>query len=155
MSNTKLQLYVAVAEIAASVAVVASLAFVVISLNQNTEAVQSANDNFLYQLESSRMADVTSNSDMAELVYRANSGEELSGSEKFRFEFWVLRQVNIWDLAFNRHSEGMMPPSQWRAWDDSFRSTVVSRLSKETWDRYSSYYGREFRNHVDAAYAEQ
>jgi len=128
---------------------------VIISLNQNTVSIQSANDNFLYQLEDARMADVTSNFDMADLVFRGISGEEMSAAEKFRFEYWVLRQVNEWELAFNRHREGMMPPSQWRSWDASFKSTVIARLSKETWDRSGHYYGAEFTNHVAAAYAER
>lgn len=97
-----MQIYVATAEIVASAAVVASLVFVVISLNQNTAAIQSANDNFLYQPEGARLADVTINSDMAD-----------------------------------------------------FKSTVIGRLSRETWNRSSSCYGTEFRDHVEAAYAEQ
>jgi hypothetical protein len=155
VSKTNIKLYVAAAEIVASVAVVASLVYVVISLNQNTAAIQSANDNFLYQLEDARMADATNNSDMADLFFRASSGEVLSQAEQFRYEYWVLRQVNFWELAFTRHREGMMPPSQWLSWDASFRSTVIARLPRETWNRSSSWYGMAFRDHVEAAYAAQ
>jgi len=147
--------YVAVAEIVASVAVVASLVFVVISLNQNTVAVQISNDNFLYQLEDARMAGVTSDPGMADLFYRATSGEELSHAERFRYEYWVLRQVNVWEIAFIRYRDGLMPASQWQSWDQSLSSTVTSRLSHETWMRYGKGYRAEFRNHVEAAYAAQ
>ena len=155
MSNANMKSYVAAAEIVASVAVVASLVFVVISLNQNTAAIQSANDNFLYQLEDARMADITGSSEMADLLFRVSRGEVLSEAERFRYEYWVLRQVNFWELAFTRHEEGMMPPSQWISWDASFRSTVIARLPRETWNRSNAWYGQAFRTHVDAAYAEQ
>ena len=153
MFKSDIKLYVAVAEIIASVAVVASLVFVVVSLNQNTMAVQAINDNFLYQLEDSRMADITSNPDMADLFYRASSGEQLSEAELFRYEYWVLRQLNIWEIAFIRHRDGLMPSSQWQSWDASLSWAVTSRLSYETWSRYRLAYRSEFRSHVDAAYA--
>ena len=155
MSNKDIKLYVAVAEIVASVAVVASLVFVVVSLNQNTAGVQASNDNFLYQLEDARMADVTSDKEMADLFFRASSGAELSESERFRYEYWVLRQLNVWEIAFIRYRDGLMPASQWQSWDESLSSTVTSRLSIETWNRNRTGYRSEFRSHVDAAYAAQ
>lgn len=155
MSKTDIKLYVAVAEIVASVAVVASLVFVVVSLNQNTMAVQASNDNFLYQLEDARMADITSDPEMADVFYRASSGEELSQAELFRYEYWVLRQLNVWEIAFIRYRDGLMPASQWQSWDESLSSTVISRLAHETWLHYRTGYRSEFRNHVDAAYAAQ
>ena len=155
MSKTNINLYVAIAEIGASVAVVASLVFVVVSLKQNTMAVQASNDNFLYQLEDARMADITSDREMADLFYRASSGGELSQAELFRYEYWVLRQLNTWEIAFIRYRDGLMPAPQWRSWDESLSFTVTSRLSHETWTNYRSRYRSEFRSHVDAAYAAQ
>ena len=155
MSKRDIKNYVAVAEIVASVAVVASLIFVVVSLNQNTVAVQVSNDNFLYQLEDARMADVTSDPEMADVFYRASSGEELSEAERFRYEYWVLRQLNVWEIAFIRYRDGLMPASQWQSWDESLSWTVPSRLSHETWTQYRTGYRAEFRSHVDAAYAAQ
>jgi len=155
VSKPDLKLYVAAAEIVTSVAVVASLVFVVLSLNQNTAAIQAGNDNFLYQLEDSRMADMTSNPEMADLFFRASSGAELSEAEQFRYQYWVLRQVNVWEIAFIRHLDGLMPASQWQSWDKSLSSIVTSRLSQDTWDAYSFTYRSEFKDHVDAAFAAQ
>jgi hypothetical protein len=152
VSKTKIELYVAIAEISASVAVVVSLVFVVVSLNRNTAAVQASNDNFLYQLEDARMAEITGNQEMADLFFRASSGEELGQAELFRYEYWVLRQLNIWEVAFIRYRDGLMPNSQWQSWDESLSSTVTARLSSETWNRYRNGYRSEFRSHVDAAY---
>ena len=101
----------ALAEIVASIAVAVSLILVVVSLNQNTAALQSINDNFLYQLQDSRLSDV-SNKDLSEVIAKALAGDQLDSAEQLRFDFWVTRELNMWELAFIRHQEGLMPPSQ-------------------------------------------
>jgi len=154
MRKTNVKILAAVAEIVASAAVVASLIFVVVSLNQNTAALRSINDNLIYELQDVRMADVSNNAELADIVVRARDGEELSEAEQLRFFFWVSRDLSAWELAFNRHREGMMPPAQWIAWDESFKANITSRLTQESWNSSKTGYGEEFKKHVDAAYAE-
>lgn len=155
MPKKDIRILAAAAEIVASVAVVASLVFVVVSLKQNTAALQSINDNFVYELQDERLANVSNNAELADLIVRARAGEALSEAEELRYEFWVTRDLNAWEIAFIRHTEGMMPPSQWTAWDESFKDTVVTRLPEDRWNRQRTGYGEDFKNHVDAAYAEK
>jgi len=155
MPKTDIRILAAGAEIVASVAVVASLIFVVISLNQNTAALQSINDNFVYELQNERLSNVSNNAELAEIVVRAAAGEELSEAEQLRYKFWVMRDLNAWEMAFIRHTEGMMPPSQWIAWDESFRNSVLSRMPDHFWNDERTGYGEDFQKHVDAAYAEK
>jgi hypothetical protein len=145
----------ATAEIIASIAVVVSLIFVVLSLNQNTAALRSVNDNLIYELQDERLADASNNAELADIVVRARAGEELSEAEQLQFFFWVSRDLATWELAFNRHREGMMPPAQWIAWDESFKANITSRLREETWNSSKIGYGGDFQKHVDAAYAQQ
>ena len=154
MPKTDIRTLASAAEIIASVAVVASLIFVVVSLKQNTAALQSINDNFIYELQDERLADVSDNAELAKIVAKAGAGEALSEVEQLRYDFWMYRHVSAWEIAFSRHAEGMMPPSQWIAWDESFKDSVIRRLPGESWVRMQTGYGDEFKNHVDAAYAE-
>ena len=155
MPRPDIRILAAGAEIVASVAVVASLIFVVASLKQNTAALQSINDNFVYELQNERLSSVSNNAELAEIVVRAAAGEELSETEQLRYEFWVMRDLNAWEMAYIRHAEGMMPPSQWIAWDESFRNSVLSRMPEEFWNNERTSYGENFQKHVDAAYAEK
>lgn len=50
-----------VLEIVASVAVIISLVFIIQSINQNAQVIQSSNDNFLYALHSQGLISATSN----------------------------------------------------------------------------------------------
>ena len=65
MQKFALKEWAAVAEIIAAVAVIISLVFVVQSINQNTAAVQSTNDNFIYDLQYARTRDIVSSPGMA------------------------------------------------------------------------------------------
>ena len=80
MPKTDIKTMAALAEIVASIAVAVSLILVVVSLNQNTAALQSINDNFLYQLQDSRLSDV-SNKDLSEVkcevLFAASKGDTL------------------------------------------------------------------------------
>ena len=154
MPRTDIRTWASAAEIIASVAVVASLIFVVISLRQNTAALQLNNDRFIYELQDQRLAIVSDNAELAELIVKARAGEELSDVEQLRYDFWVYRDLNAWEIAFSRHAVGLMPPSQWIAWDESFRDSVIRRLPEESWNRLRTGYGDGFKNHIDSVYAE-
>ena len=145
----------AIAEIIASIAVIVSLIFVIVSLNQNTAALQSINDNFLYELDNARLSDVNSDPGLAEIIVKARAAEPLGPAEELRLAFWNLRQLNMWELAFSRHNSGLMPPSQWEAWDGSFVKAITSDLPEEKWNERRDEYGEDFGRHVDAAYSDK
>jgi len=128
---------------------------VVISLRQNTEALQSINDNFIYDVQDEWLADASDNAELTGIVAKANAGESMNDVERLRYYYWVMRQLNLWEVAFIRNSEGVMPPSQWAASDKSFRYLVPSRMPEDTCNRENFGFGDGFRNHVDAAYAER
>lgn len=152
MARTDLNKLVAVAEILASVAVAVSLILLVISMNQNTAALRSNNDNFLYELQSARQSDVNNSPELAAIVVKAWAGDPLDPVEQMRFDAWITRELDMWELAFIRHEEGLLPPSQWDAWDVAL-SRVVFELPVATWQEWRSGYNKRFQEHVDAAYA--
>lgn len=126
----------------------------VASLRQNTETLQAINDNFIYQLQDERMAIVSENAELAAIIVKASAGDEMTEPERLRYNFWILRELSLWEVAFSRNSDGVMPPAQWAAWDSSFRRRVPAILPEEVWNDEKYGYGDEFRNHVDAAYAD-
>ncbi len=155
MANVDIKLVAASAEIIASIAVVISLIFVVNSIDQTTAALQSTNDNILYELQDERLSDVSSDGELASIIARFSAGEELTRSELVRFDNWSARELNMWELAFNRHKDGLLPPSQWDAWNDMFADGIPKRISQESWLRRRVQYGEDFADHVDAVYSDQ
>ena len=153
MKKTDIRTVAAWSEILASIAVIVSLAFVVISLNQNTAALQSLNDNFLYELQDSRMAAVESDVPLANIFVKVDAGETLSAEEETHYRYWNLRELNMWEIAFTRHQEGLMPPAQWEAWEMSFITGLIPWFPKEEWDSVAYGYGSEFQAYVEEVYA--
>ena len=90
-----------VAEIVATVAVVISLIFVVISLERNTAVMQASNDNFIYELQYGRVRDIVSSPGMASIYVKHRNGEDLSAEEKERF-YWADLQVKWYNSLIHK-----------------------------------------------------
>ncbi|MGI9222581.1 MAG: hypothetical protein ACR2QS_16255 [Woeseiaceae bacterium] len=155
MKKPDIQTLAAWSEILASIAVIVSLIFVIISLNQNTAALRAMNDNLLYQIQDARFSDANNDAELAEIALKRFKGEPISEIEDQRLFYWVVREVNLWELAYVRHSEGLMSPLQWETWDRNSVSNVLDTLPKKDWDQYLRQgYNPGFVEHVDAIYAE-
>ena len=153
MARANIKTIAATAEIVTSIAVVVSLLFVVYSIDQNTASLRSINDNFLYELQDEKLSDASNNGELASIIVRYHAGEELSQAEQARYGYWTTRHLNMWELAFNRYNEGLLPPNQWIAWDTMFAQTIPGDITKESWFRQRYGYGERFANHVDAIYS--
>ncbi|MDH3990400.1 MAG: hypothetical protein OEV34_14795 [Gammaproteobacteria bacterium] len=155
MSKKNLTSLAAIADIVASAAVVISLVFVVLSLNQNTEALRSSNDNYLYELMDQHLSDVQLDPNFAQIILKSASSEALSPEEELRLEIWIFRQLNTWELAFSRYQDGLMDPTDWSEWSETFSANILQLLSKEKWNQSKVGYGKDFVKYVDAIYADE
>jgi len=142
------------AEIVASVAVVVSLIFVVISLERNTAVMQASNDNFIYELQYARTRDIVSSPGMASIYVKHRNGEDLSAEEKERFLWDKLQELSTWELAFNRHRDGLFSTQLWEGWNKYFKVSFIPQFPADRWVEVRDYYAADFQSHVDAAYAE-
>ena len=81
MAKVSIKSLAAAAEIVASIAVVISLLLVVDSIDQNTKSLQSVNDNFLYELQNQRLRDVANDGELAAIIDKARSEQDLTNAE--------------------------------------------------------------------------
>jgi len=144
-----------VAEIVATVAVVISLIFVVISLERNTAVMQASNDNFIYELQYGRVRDIVSSPGMASIYVKHRNGEDLSAEEKERFYWDKMQELSTWELAFNRHRDGLFSTKLWEGWNEYFIVSFKPQFSADAWAKVRDFYAEDFQSHVDAVYAEQ
>ena len=142
----------AIAEIVGVILVVVSLWFVVYSIRKNTEAVQASNDNFMYDLQYARTRVIVANADVAEIYMKIRNGEELSELQKERLRWDKLQEMSCWEMAFNRHRDGMYSNELWHGWDLYYRNTLIDQFPQEWWDDSRKFYDQPFQDHVDAAY---
>ena len=152
MKRLTLPEWAAVADIVGTVAVVVSLLFLAYTIEQNTAVTQSANDNFLYELDDRQQADVALTEDLATIFQKHYNGEELSGIDEFRVRRQVIRQLSAWELAFDRHEEGLLSDEKWKNWNRYYSINIRNDFPKEWWADLRRYYGTEFAENVDAVY---
>jgi hypothetical protein len=145
--------WAAIAEIVGTLAVVASLLFVGISLNRNNAVLKATNDNFLYQLQDGRIADTLKDPELASILVKQSNKEELSDVEIQRLIKHQIRKRNLWELAFDRHNEGMLSSEKWDGWNRMFAAGISENFPQEWWSEVRQRYGENFARHVDAMYS--
>jgi hypothetical protein len=82
--NMTLTEWAAVAEILGMITVVASLLLVARSITQNTAAMHTSNDNFLYERQDAIIATLVTDASLAELQVKHENKEQLSDVEHVR-----------------------------------------------------------------------
>jgi hypothetical protein len=123
------------------------------SVNKNTAALQTTNENFLYEVQFARNQNVVSVPGLALIYAKSEQNEPLSEDEAARFYRDKMQDLSSWEFAFTRHRDGMFAPDQWVGWDNYFEVTFVTQIPEDTWLKVRHYYAEDFRSHVDAAYA--
>ncbi len=155
MRKLRLSDLASVAEIVAAVAVVITLIFVVVSLERNTAVMQASNDNFIYELQYARTRDIASSPGMASIYVKHRNGEELSAEEQERFYWDKMQELSLWELAFNRHRDGLFSTQLWEGWNNYFKVSFARQFSADSWAEVRDFYAEDFQSHIDAVYAEK
>ncbi len=153
MKRLDLTGWAAIAEIVGTVAVVVSLLFVAHSVNRNTSVMQSVNDNFIYQLQDERVRDIVSDSELASIIVKFRHNEDISEVELERILWQKYRELNMWELAFVRHNDGLYSAEQWHIWNRYFDVGFTAEFPEERWTDVKEWYRDDFVKHVDAVYA--
>ena len=157
MKRLRLKDWAALAEILGTIAVVISLLFVAHSINLNTTVLQSLNDNLLYDYDNLRIDDIVRDPSMAAILVKLKNGETLSDVENVRFIEHKSRILNMWELAHDRHQDGLFPEDKWLGWNSTLANVITQgplQLPEEEWKSLRHEYGAEFALLVDAAYNE-
>jgi hypothetical protein len=153
MRKLNLTEWAAVSEIIGTVAIITSLIFVAYSVNQNTVVMQASNDDFIYELQYARTRDIVSSPGMASIYVKHRQGEELTAEEQERLYWDKMQELSTWEIAFNRHRDGLFSTQTWEGWDNYFEVALTSRLSEESWVEARHFYAEDFQSHVNAVYA--
>jgi hypothetical protein len=117
MSKLRLTDWADVFGILSAVAVVASLYYVAVELDDNTATHKARNQreliDALQQLEYGWVQDA----DLARIVYRASEGQALEPVDQYRVESLVYLYLNNWEQALHDYRHGVMEEEIWNALD--------------------------------------
>ena len=146
--------WAALAEIVATVAVVFSLLLVAYSIKRNTDEMETANSNFLYQLDAQIAGDLSRDVGLATMLLKMEQKEALSDVEKIQYVALQERYLGLLEIAWTQYKSGSLAFIDWRDWDMYLSDFVTDGLPKDWWIEMRSRYKPEFAEHVDSKYAE-
>ena len=141
----------ALGEIIASIGVIVSLGFLAYTIERNNEYSQATTDNLMYEMMNGVYEIVVTNPDVASIHVKLANGETLTAIEQMRHANHLWQHLNIWEMAFDRHQQGMLSNDKWEAWNQSFTIELLAPpfgLPRELWATDETY-GTEFRDHVN------
>lgn len=158
MRKLSLRDWAAVAEIAGTIAVVVSLIFVIHSVNQNTQELQNANLNHVYDRYDNLNSDIAASPDLAALYAKKVLKIENLEAGDAQILALMRRELNQWEQYYSWHSGGLLSESDWQDWDGYFRLIMSNAFPQEWWLALRPYYQGaqgEFSSHVDRIYDSQ
>jgi hypothetical protein len=154
ISMFDLSSWAAIAEIVGTVAVVFSLLLVAYSIKRNTDEMETANSNFLYQLDAEITGDLSRDVRLATILLKMEQKEALTGVEKIQYVALQERYLGVLEIAWTQYKSGSLAFIDWRDWDKYLSDFVTDDLPKEWWNELRSRYKPEFADHVDSKYVE-
>jgi hypothetical protein len=152
MKNVNWSKLAAMSEVIGTIAIVASLAFVVQSVNQNTVAIQNTNLNHVYNRIDSLNSDIAGDPQLS--VIYANKVFELENiaAEDAQFMITMRRELNQWEQYFKWYRDGLLDDVIWADWDGYYKTLFTSAFPEDWWKAMRKTYYEPFALHVDQIY---
>ena len=151
LSRWKLAELASVAEIVSAIAVIASLIYVAVQIDQNTLAIEHGTwqDQIFFGREQAEL--LITEPGLVELVLRAElNPDDLNEVERLKFYEFTTWRIALWSLTFQANLDGLMDEEVWAGWDGYYLLYVEGkpgyvRFFKDT----RPYWDARFYKHVD------
>ena len=145
MLNLKLSDWANVAEIIASFAIVASLAYVGMEISQNTKALQNDSyQNMLAMINEGQYILATDQEFHRLFVTGEKSPSELSEEDWSRFTQFNFPRMDTWEYLYLGNQDNMITPAVWSAFDPYFRGIVCMRGHRRFFRENRAAYAPQF-----------
>ncbi len=155
MAHRTLQEWAQIAEIAAAIAVVGSLAYVAYELRENTRALEATSRQNLAGQDLAYISSALDSSVVARAHAKNQAGEELSYLEMSQLAERQHLNFRIFENAYYQFSIGALEESEWERYERIIRIVICNNHpANEMWRAYKSGFTPEFQDVVDETLAE-
>lgn len=122
MPKVSLGEWASIAEVIGAVAIVISLIYVGLEINQNTTEVRESNRQELVNRSFHATGRVATNPSLATAFQKVSAGDELDPVEELQYTFFVRSMIYDIQEAFLLHKEGRLSEEYWRTRVNIFTS---------------------------------
>jgi uncharacterized protein (TIGR02246 family) len=135
----------------ANIGVLIGIVLVLVELDQNRDMMRAQTRNELAMGIVDLLQTPASNAQLADVLYRAHAGADLTPVESFQFEMRSNALFRYWENVHYQYRVGLYDDVEFarqrEAWGASMRN---SRLAQEYWCRVRLYYSPEFMAELDS-----
>ena len=149
-----LQEYALAAEIVGAVAVVISLVYVGVSVNQNTNALMVANHQALVSMDLDTIGWLRDPEFATAWELALEDVGQLSSLQWRQVGAFVASKFNAWEFAFLTHNNEMMNDNIWDGWDGHYRWLSEQQPGRRFWREEREGFSPAFRQYVDSIQTE-
>ena len=147
--NKKLSDWASIAEIVGSVAIVISLIYVGVEINQNTREARASNR----QSTSERVQDLTlmvaTNPLLAEMLTGETDWATVSPVQATQFEYFLIAYLRVSEEAYLQYLDGLLPEASWEARAGITAAFLRSKARPGWWKENESFWNPSFVEWVD------
>jgi hypothetical protein len=141
-----------IAEIIASIAVIASLIYVALQIKQNTAATHATAAQSFAEADNGFVGLINTSNNLADILHRGAMGlSELKGGELIQFMAFNDAAFMAMHSAYCQWDKGTLDDRLW----SSFKHAILGMLSQpgqqEWWQHRRHWYDENFRNYIEAA----
>jgi hypothetical protein len=142
------------AEVVGAIAVIISLIYVGVSVNQNTNAVLVANHQALVAMDQVTTDWFKDPDFAAAYIVASDDVSKLSAVQRSQIGSYFAGKFNAWEFAFLTHENGMMEDNIWQGWDGHYKSVLKQGGGRWFWSIEREGFSPTFRLYVESILAD-
>jgi hypothetical protein len=151
MENITLEQFNYIAEIVASVAVIASLIYVAIQIRQNTATNKLISAQNLSHEVRAGSAIAAANSYLADIHLRGMKDvESLSPSERHQFYLYLNNTYRVYESALYQHTQGVVDEPVFNAITSNMHIGMKTPGYQSFWNERKSIFSKEFQDFYES-----
>ena len=150
MNMTKVQELIS---LIASAGVIASIIFLGIEVQQNTDMMQSQTRNSIVENQLSFYEGIIDNPELAVITneLRKDADFYASGSpERMRYHFFAMSQFRMWENEWYQYQKGLFDQKEFDSRVNTWKTNIVVPINVITWTNIRGDFSEDFRNYLNA-----
>ena len=138
----------AIGEVTGAVAVVVTLAVLIVQLRQSTAEVRANSIRTLLD-KSIDLFGEAMDTDIPAIVAKQKQGEALSDTELERFTLFVRRNLQMFEQVYLEYCEGRVDAEMMRAYNNRIKRHFSFAVWPIIWPTVAHFYTESFQQHVN------
>jgi len=139
-----------IAEIIASLAVIATLLYVALEVRQNTAATQAAGRQASVDTQNDLVSLINSSSNLADILHRgANGLSNIKDGEIIQFGAFLDQAFITFETFYFQWKAGVLDPRLWSIYRHAIADFMVQTGQQQWWETKRHWYDQEFQEYVN------